>query len=525
MTLESKPRNEGLVAFWATFFLLHLGGQDTITAFSLEDNQLWRRHLLTLVVQASGAGYAIYRYTIPGTWNLVSATIVMFIVGFLKYGERVWALQRGSGRTLLLLLLLNRECQEVILLDAHYIFDFCKGAFSNLSRETRFSMALAYYLSYRSLPYKCDIYMYDVVEAELSLLYDLVYTKAQVAHTWQGYAFLLFRLDDGKGAHSRVDVSITYLLLVGAIILETTSVFRVVGSTRTCDQRRWLHSIGQHNVFDYYCRNQTRCTNMIAESSVLKAWWRKMNFSGNTPITVKFKELVLARILRTMTVSSKIWDSQGKAVLTEYRIFDDLSGYLNSGTEETESADFASIVLNFHVATEIYLYFCNDHQHQSRRLNTEDDDKPLVEAIKVLSNYMGFLMLHPSLLPGGVPSNITNGQLAWPWNHKKCFTTKEIATSLLHREGDEEDMFIFRFSAEFAGKLLKNEKDVPMLQVIFGVWVEFLCYAAHHTTEVSHIAQLGRGGDFLTVIRLVVDHIKLFQNYDERRSTNEASHP
>uniref|UniRef100_N1QUQ5 DUF4220 domain-containing protein n=1 Tax=Aegilops tauschii TaxID=37682 RepID=N1QUQ5_AEGTA len=468
MTLESKPRNEGLVAFWATFFLLHLGGQDTITAFSLEDNQLWRRHLLTLVVQASGAGYAIYRYTIPGTWNLVSATIVMFIVGFLKYGERVWALQRGS-ENVRLETRAKMDRQEVILLDAHYIFDFCKGAFSNLSRETRFSMALAYYLSYRSLPYKCDIYMYDVVEAELSLLYDLL---------------------------------------------------SKVGS-----QRRWLHSIGQHNVFDYYCRNQTRCTNMIAESSVLKAWWRKMNFSGNTPITVKFKELVLARILRTMTVSSKIWDSQGKAVLTEYRIFDDLSGYLNSGTEETESADFASIVLNFHVATEIYLYFCNDHQHQSRRLNTEDDDKPLVEAIKVLSNYMGFLMLHPSLLPGGVPSNITNGQLAWPWNHKKCFTTKEIATSLLHREGDEEDMFIFRFSAEFAGKLLKNEKDVPMLQVIFGVWVEFLCYAAHHTTEVSHIAQLGRGGDFLTVIRLVVDHIELFQNYDERRSTNEASHP
>ncbi|XP_037438743.1 uncharacterized protein LOC119306688 [Triticum dicoccoides] len=90
MTLDGKPQDDaGLVAFWATFFLLHLGGQDTITAFSLQDNQVWRRHLLNLLVQAWGAGYAIYRYTIPGTWTLVSATIVMFIVGFLKYGERV----------------------------------------------------------------------------------------------------------------------------------------------------------------------------------------------------------------------------------------------------------------------------------------------------------------------------------------------------------------------------------------------------------------------------------------------------
>uniref|UniRef100_A0A8R7VF79 DUF4220 domain-containing protein n=1 Tax=Triticum urartu TaxID=4572 RepID=A0A8R7VF79_TRIUA len=40
MSLESRPGDDGLIAFWATFFLLHLGGQDTITAFSLEDNQL-----------------------------------------------------------------------------------------------------------------------------------------------------------------------------------------------------------------------------------------------------------------------------------------------------------------------------------------------------------------------------------------------------------------------------------------------------------------------------------------------------
>ncbi|GFZ17719.1 transmembrane protein, putative [Actinidia rufa] len=39
------------MAFWAPFLLLHLGGPDTITAYSLEDNELWLRHLLGLVVQ------------------------------------------------------------------------------------------------------------------------------------------------------------------------------------------------------------------------------------------------------------------------------------------------------------------------------------------------------------------------------------------------------------------------------------------------------------------------------------------
>ena len=44
----SAPRHQ-LLLFWAPFVLLHLGGQDTITAFSIEDNELWKRHLLTQV--------------------------------------------------------------------------------------------------------------------------------------------------------------------------------------------------------------------------------------------------------------------------------------------------------------------------------------------------------------------------------------------------------------------------------------------------------------------------------------------
>ncbi|XP_008228373.1 PREDICTED: uncharacterized protein LOC103327783 [Prunus mume] len=40
-----------ITAFWAPFLLLHLGGPDTITAYSLEDNELWLRHLLGSMVQ------------------------------------------------------------------------------------------------------------------------------------------------------------------------------------------------------------------------------------------------------------------------------------------------------------------------------------------------------------------------------------------------------------------------------------------------------------------------------------------
>ncbi|KAJ7003227.1 hypothetical protein NC653_008463 [Populus alba x Populus x berolinensis] len=43
--IQFAKENSSLRAFWAPFLLVHLGGLDTITAFSIEDNDLWLRHL------------------------------------------------------------------------------------------------------------------------------------------------------------------------------------------------------------------------------------------------------------------------------------------------------------------------------------------------------------------------------------------------------------------------------------------------------------------------------------------------
>ncbi|CAD6227108.1 unnamed protein product [Miscanthus lutarioriparius] len=44
-----------IFAFWTPFLLLHLGGPDTITAYSLEDNELWLRHLIGLLFELFSA--------------------------------------------------------------------------------------------------------------------------------------------------------------------------------------------------------------------------------------------------------------------------------------------------------------------------------------------------------------------------------------------------------------------------------------------------------------------------------------
>lgn len=39
---------------WVPILLVHLGGQDGITAYNIEDNELWKRHVLTAISQVSG---------------------------------------------------------------------------------------------------------------------------------------------------------------------------------------------------------------------------------------------------------------------------------------------------------------------------------------------------------------------------------------------------------------------------------------------------------------------------------------
>ncbi|XP_028764521.1 uncharacterized protein LOC114722609 [Neltuma alba] len=83
-------QNDYLMAFWGPFLLLHLGGPDTITAFSLEDNELWLRHLLGLVFQSVTTAY-VFLLTVPRN-PLWLPTILMFVAGLIKYAERTHAL-------------------------------------------------------------------------------------------------------------------------------------------------------------------------------------------------------------------------------------------------------------------------------------------------------------------------------------------------------------------------------------------------------------------------------------------------
>ncbi|KAF8668269.1 hypothetical protein HU200_052324 [Digitaria exilis] len=368
-----------LVAFWAPFLLLHLGGPDNITAYALEDNRLWLRHLQTLAVQVLGAAYVLYRYIHNG---LQLASILMLVVGLVKYGERIWALRCGN-----ILLSSSRNSstgdsdtesagsgsphQQVVLRDgiisddeeilllAHSQFSVCICVFadtsfvpSSLSKED--VKVLLFHQKTEedeisgesSDKYKTEL-LNKMVELELSLMYDVLYTKAHVIHTWYGFcihlmsmlgtatAFLLFLQfsSSNRSDGSRVvdvNVIISYVLLVGALALEVTSFCRALLSSWTCyalskwgggcwvwlvhvltrlrrhvqpaQRRLWSGSIGQYSLLHLSTRDRNELGNKLAMNKMtgLRDWWSKLHLLGlflalQLPLTATSQESGAAR--------------------------------------------------------------------------------------------------------------------------------------------------------------------------------------------------------------------------------------
>ncbi|KAJ7963317.1 DUF594 family protein [Quillaja saponaria] len=271
------PHTE-LTAFWAPFLLLHLGGPDTITAYSLEDNELWLRHLLSLGVQTGVSLYIVLRAWTGSRLSVLS--IFIFCAGFIKYGERTWVLRSASSEqfrdsmltppdpgpnyskfmleyTLKQLEGFHVIADEVVeaqipvnlpsvennaipdameLITAYDLLQTFKRLFVDLilgidDRDN--SQSLFKDISFRKA---CK-----VVEIELGFIFDMLYTKATVIYSLQGCAtrficlsltaivLILFSFAD-KNKYLNVDVVITFLLLSVAIVLEIYAILLLLSS-------------------------------------------------------------------------------------------------------------------------------------------------------------------------------------------------------------------------------------------------------------------------------------------------------
>ncbi|PON74249.1 hypothetical protein PanWU01x14_050810 [Parasponia andersonii] len=281
--------NDDLFALWASFLLMHLGGPDGITSLSLEDNELWIRHLFGLFLQVFSAAYSFY--LTANRNKLWLPTVLVFIGGNIKFSERTWALRLASldrfGATTLpnpnpgpdyqeaaAVYCNTRSVQVTAVQPAGVIGNFIssseptdditstvEGARQKNLREMKL-LEVAYSLfgtfkvlivgfllsskhreSSRSyfLQLKSATRAFRIVEYELNFMYQVLHTKAVVIHGKVGYflrfisfcstilALLVFHFI-GKQGFGKFEIGVTYALFIGAVVLDTISGFKLMVS-------------------------------------------------------------------------------------------------------------------------------------------------------------------------------------------------------------------------------------------------------------------------------------------------------
>lgn len=202
---EDPPQDQKLMALWAPFLLLHLGGPDTITAYSLEDNALWHRHFLGLALQAIAGAYVVIQ-SLPNTlWLII---MLLFIAGTFKYLERTIAMYLASS---------DKFRGSIIKVSGSDFDERNRPEYARQNRPLRITkpirdlthldslqFAFWFFNNFKSLMVN-NIFSFEqrdesreffstlkpeealrILEVELGFIYEGLYTKVRVLHSWVG---------------------------------------------------------------------------------------------------------------------------------------------------------------------------------------------------------------------------------------------------------------------------------------------------------------------------------------------------
>ncbi|KAM7528241.1 hypothetical protein LguiB_031651 [Lonicera macranthoides] len=603
-TDDSQDPNYVIMAFWAPFLLLHLGGPDTITAYSLEDNELWLRHLLGLIVQVSVALYVFVRSFKPTELNFVA--IPIFIAGIIKYGERTWVLRSGSSKYFRASLLpcpdpgpnYAKFMEEYVLRETEGFYlswsmtkapniashNYAANTNSIIPDADILNAAYDFFLIYKrlfadlilsfqdlekSLSYFRNCSWEDafkVIEVELGFIYDILYTKATINHSSWG-SFLRFTslfstavaliafssIDLQRQGYSSVDTSISFLLLVGAIGLELYAfllmlssdwmllrfskhrnpfvkpMYRVISCFEyIISKRKWCNSMAQNNLISYCLKeNPSKCYNSEAGPSILKDFmfdWvpsilKECMFEQVPSILKKFLFERLVKISKCVSdfeVYKQLCAARGDRVLQEHNCLDKLRWSVE--------VEFDHSILLWHIATNL-CYFSDPHDDPAA------DWQQKCEASKLLSDYMLYILVErPFMLPNGIgqirfqdtcaeATEFFQESKALLDEYHACKKLLQVDTRIPPEEvkGDRSKSVLFD-ACKLAKSLQRLEREEQWgkkqkWEMISEVWVEVLSYAASKCTWNHHAQQLGRGGELLTHVWLLMSHLGLTENF------------
>ncbi|XP_048447297.1 uncharacterized protein LOC125480456 [Pyrus x bretschneideri] len=603
--------NEDLLALWASFLLVHLGGPDTITSFALEDNEFWLRHLIQLILQVLAAAYCFYLTLVEN--RLWIPTILVFVAGTVKFGERTCCLYLASldhfGETALpkrepgpdyeeavdiystmrsvkvempptrplhTVKAINHKKNPKFTVDGvtqEYLKDMqlLQGIISLLRKLQGLIIGLL--LSSKDRERSRDFFLkrtpisaFQLIEYELSFMYEVLHTKVAVVLHKIGYLLRLFTFCSTIGAlilfilvekdefekheYGKFDIVLTFALLGVAIVLDILSVLlklifsdwtiialRNIWSQRyipswILKRRRWSGSVSQYNMIRNCLDERPEWVFTIGGYVGVRGILDKIKvslFSSSEKFTDELKGFMFKQLrLKSLEANNRRTAMEACSQRGDWALLL-TSDYVKFKWSVGEY-QYAESVLLWHIATELYF---------AKTLEEADDDERR-KICKILSDYMFFLLVmqHKMMAPF-----LGNWHIVFQdtcAEAKRFFSKHSISdyrnacnkitdvkakfrSAAVKGSKSKSVLFDACFLAGELGELEKLERDPWKL--MSRVWVELLSYASIKCRPIVHAQQPSRGGELLTFTWLLMYHLGLGTQFYELENHAEKMVP
>uniref|UniRef100_A0ACD5XMF2 Uncharacterized protein n=1 Tax=Avena sativa TaxID=4498 RepID=A0ACD5XMF2_AVESA len=559
---EKTHHQHQLAFFWAPFLLVHLGGQDTITAFAIEDNNLWLRHLLNLIAHVALASYVFWKST--GGWHNLEVLvpgIFLFVSGIIRYGERTWALKCGSLKN-----------TEGLVAEAK---DHIQPAGVGLNRDDDACYMGVVRFALRSAPVVrnffagCNLVQFMatnvdqmcmfgelggrqlLLKIEIDMMYDDTYSKAMVLRKRAGIilrcisqvsfvvAFVLFLVLLGnKKKFSTADIAVTYVLFIGGFLVEVCATALVVMSPWTwgwleARKYRKLARVSWFLLSKNLGRLEKRMLwpNSMGQYSIVSYMGLELSWLSRrvTWLVRKMASMVGAGKERLLWISN-LMDSKcieiDREILESVALcVDGLHSELSDGSsrqwpnlrpvltkmQSLSMADFGLVLVFTHALTEVHLRSTYYEEKKKTAAGPDDDTQEedasssLVGMCRKLSNYMLYLLVsHPEMLP--VTGSVDT-------------TLEFFVRKVIEYEDGGGKVDIMRGTC----KLLEDQIGLhavqpskETLEEIRDFWLRLLLYAAGKSRGDTHAARLAGGGELLTFAWLLMAHLEIGDSWLRR---------
>ncbi|XP_057512215.1 uncharacterized protein LOC130794345 isoform X1 [Actinidia eriantha] len=546
---NSVNPNNALKATWAPLLLLHLGGPDTITAYSLEDNQLWMRHLLGLVVQAFVAVYVIFMSWRNSWFSFLSLPALM--AGLIKYGEKTWVLKSvsndksdiipfgygsseclGDGTTkdgyVRALVMAHKLIKEFKHYMVHYNlkrFHFEVNGLNKISQRDDTSS------------------FWDALQLEMGLMYDFFYTKASKTYTkWGsirrsisfactmfvliGFFWIVFKGGNWHEHYSMVDVFITGVLLVGALVLEIYAVTILLFSNWTM---LWLI---RHNKSEWVIQLGKKFP-WLFPMLKNKEWSKMMGQFDLFGFCIK-EEKCLLKLLGWLGIPDKFnWQLHSTSVPVPPDLYSMILDYMHHLCTNQHGADSVIAALGFyrqavyeqifigHLATEMCYHDVLVQANTSQNSSTKD-------RCRILSHYIMYLILECSSV---LPLSVSDDQLKFIIDDlrltvknagdvgKACQMLLDKTPTYLsekQKQGDtksNDQRVNFVLACKIVLKL-KEKQEEERWRILKAMWLRTLFYLAINGSKINHLQQLRQGGELLTLLWFAIPQSDIVDGID-----------